>query len=489
MKVKMPDGSVEEFSDDIPKSFIIEKATRMEAMLKDSLKVMMPDGVISNFPNTPEGRAQAKDIAQKMVQSEADLEEAPKTAMEILVPEKSGVMRAIEQGATLGLSDELAGAAGAVRGLYKQGVNVLAEKAGVEGDFLPLGPEDTYTGARDVARAKDLRAKEEGGALYTAAEMAAAVAGGGGLMKGAQSLKSAVTTGAGIGGAAGAGYSEADTVSDVAQDVVKGAAIGAALPAFTGSVGKGVKKVAEKAVSKAKLGTQLRELTPYLDKVQGRLKKSASKLEDWQSKLSDKEAYLGTLDKGSAAYKSTERQIQNLGRKVKEEDFISGRLKSELDLSDKMIQSLESQRGPLGKLLNKTGVDSKMLSAITAGSLLLDSAATGGIAGALVYKVIKGSKGVSQPLEKAITSAGRLRDSQVSKISKGVAGMLEKELKGSTWARVLLDAQRLSPSVLASAHYQLLTVDPEYRKEMKKLTEAENRTLMFNKKSRSNAKD
>lgn len=128
--------------------------------------------------------------------------------------------RGVAQGASLGFADEIAGAAES------------------------LFTDKTYEQARDESRANFKRAKEVNPNAYLAGEF-----GGGAAtmlvpgMAAAKSLRAAAATGAALGGTAGLGASEGETIDELAKDTLMGVGIGAG----GGTVGYGVAKGIEKA--------------------------------------------------------------------------------------------------------------------------------------------------------------------------------------------------------------------------------------------------
>lgn len=171
--------------------------------------------------------------------------EVPQTA----TPEVSalqGFGTGLQEGATFGFADELAGAAGALGGLSG-------------GDVRPMS--EIYQEARDEARAENARIREgapvssfvgniAGGAIPTALVAPAAI--GKNLSLGQKALQGAQNSWK-LGGLAGLGTSEADNVQDALIDtglgVVVGAGTGALLPVATQGLGKGY-DVAKTATSK-----------------------------------------------------------------------------------------------------------------------------------------------------------------------------------------------------------------------------------------------
>jgi hypothetical protein len=159
-------------------------------------------------------------------------------------PEQSmigGTLRAAGQGMTLGFSDELGGAVGA-----------LAAKA--SGDTAPIS--DIYADISGGIRADQKRFSAEHPIISTAAEVAGGLPVGGAMFKGAKTLpdimKAGAKGGALFGGAYGAGTSEGDLV-----DRAKGATLGATVGGVTGGVVPlamtGAGRISQAALGRAKI--------------------------------------------------------------------------------------------------------------------------------------------------------------------------------------------------------------------------------------------
>lgn len=149
--------------------------------------------------------------------------------------------RGLAQGATLGFADEIAGAAGAVKDqVQKEGLGSL---------YKALYNQEQYKKNRDESRENFKKAEKANPASYMAGELGGAVATSfvPGLGVGGSIAKLA-KSGAKIGGIAGLGSSEGETLGELALDTGIGAGIGLAGGAALGGTGKLIKKSADKAV-------------------------------------------------------------------------------------------------------------------------------------------------------------------------------------------------------------------------------------------------
>lgn len=129
------------------------------------------------------------------------------------------------QGASMGYADELAGALGA-------GGQALSKKKLT--DLL-----NDYRAARDAYRAKDQAAKSKYPGTFVGSQLVGGLAGAM-LPMGELGLAGKIAAGAGVGGAAGLGNSQADLtqgeVGQAAKDTALGAGVGAALGAASNMI-------------------------------------------------------------------------------------------------------------------------------------------------------------------------------------------------------------------------------------------------------------
>lgn len=151
--------------------------------------------------------------------SDADLDSLlssppPASAGKPSISKTESAARGVAKGATLGFDDEIVG-----------GVEALWETA--KGNPAKFG--ELYKKHRDESRANSEQARAANPASYTAGEVGGAIGSafvpGMAIAKGA-SLANAAGRAALIGGAAGAGYSEGETVKDVALDAAGGVVAG-----------------------------------------------------------------------------------------------------------------------------------------------------------------------------------------------------------------------------------------------------------------------
>jgi hypothetical protein len=221
-------------------------------------------------------------------------EDVPETEIEAGwedVPEEEEVSaldalrRGVEQGASLGFSDEIRGALGAMGAMDTPS----GAPYGVDtGSGTGESPIDAYRAARDTERAYIEKVKEERPGTFLAGEVASALIPMGGVAKGAKGLLSAGTKalgkqgikeatkqhikqsipmakqGAIASGVASGGYSETDVATDpakLASEVAMGAGMGAlaapVVPAVTKSLAAGAKKAGQLAKSGGKKVTKV----------------------------------------------------------------------------------------------------------------------------------------------------------------------------------------------------------------------------------------
>lgn len=144
--------------------------------------------------------------------------------------------RGAVQGATAGLSDEIAGGVAARQGVEKQLMQRAA--AWLQGEELPADAKaglaevygEKYNEERDATRAADAAASERNPVVYTTGEIAGGIATSLPLMAGGApvTMTRLLGEGAVVGGVAGAGFSEAETAEEILVDAAMGATIGAA---------------------------------------------------------------------------------------------------------------------------------------------------------------------------------------------------------------------------------------------------------------------
>lgn len=162
------------------------------------------------------------------------------------ITQGESLARGAAQGASLGFADEISG-----------GVEALWEKA--KGNPTEFGK--LYEIARNESRENFKKAQEANPGTYMAGEIGGGVATafvpGVAAAKGAK-LANVAARAAGFGGAAGAGYSEADNVGGVLKDAATGAVLGGALAGAAPLVGKvaaragvGAKNSAERLAARA----------------------------------------------------------------------------------------------------------------------------------------------------------------------------------------------------------------------------------------------
>lgn len=154
------------------------------------------------------------------------------------VSQKGTIADALGQGVSMGFSDELAGALGAIPAAIHTGNWSLGEH---------------YRGIRDAARANaegfrernpgTALAAEVGGGLLTGGLGATRALGGVAARNAANLIGRSTATGAGMGLLSGAGYSEADSVGGVAGDAAKGALAGGLLGAAFPAAGQALSRV------------------------------------------------------------------------------------------------------------------------------------------------------------------------------------------------------------------------------------------------------
>lgn len=183
-------------------------------------------------------------------------------------PQSRGTIAdAAGQGLTLGFADELSGLVGAIPAALSTGNNVV----------------DAYKGIRDAARENYAGYKAENPGTALAAEIGGGLltggVGGGRALAGTagrQMLGRAALSGAALGGASGAGYSQADTVGGLATDTALGAAVGGAAGAAFPAAGQALNAVGRRTASMADdLGLRLtpghRFNSPTLKRVEASL--------------------------------------------------------------------------------------------------------------------------------------------------------------------------------------------------------------------------
>lgn len=205
--------------------------------------------------------------------------EAAAPEPEAFSPESASgaALRGFGQGASLGFSDELRGLTGAADELGARMAAPFWKERGLQQTRPEQGLLDALSGRyaedRGEARHEEKRAEEAHPALYNGTELA------GGLMVpipgaspikgagvGAKVLRGALTA-AEMGGAIGAGKSEADTIGGVAADAAESAGLSAPLGAAGSLAGYGAGKLATRfggraaEVKAAKAATDLEKMT------------------------------------------------------------------------------------------------------------------------------------------------------------------------------------------------------------------------------------
>lgn len=223
-------------------------------------KVEAPDGSIIKVEH-PEGASQEDILAFASANYRpASVQAAPEAA-------RGSLADPVAQGMTLGFSDELAGLLGAVPAAISTGNSVV----------------DAYKGIRDAARENYQGYREQNPVASTAAEI------GGGLLTGGmgggralagtagrQMLARAAATGAGLGAASGAGYSNADNLQGLLADTALGGATGAITGAAFPAAGQAVNALGRRVGSIAddvgiRLTPGARYGSPTLRKVEASL--------------------------------------------------------------------------------------------------------------------------------------------------------------------------------------------------------------------------
>lgn len=161
------------------------------------------------------------------------IDEAPK------ITQGESFARGVAQGGTLGFADEISG-----------GAEALWKKA--NGDPTQFGK--LYETYRDQSRANFEKAEKENPKSYLTGEIGTGIATafipGVAAAKGAK-LAQVAARAAGIGAAAGAGYSKEDSVAGVAKDTLVGGTLGGLTAAAAPLLGKAVSKAGEKVKGSA----------------------------------------------------------------------------------------------------------------------------------------------------------------------------------------------------------------------------------------------
>lgn len=180
-------------------------------------------------------------------------------------------LKGAEQGVTLGFWDELQGGVeGAGRAVGLKGLGGPVKDISLQS---PNGLDASkfsaaYQERRDQLRGEDAQAKAE----HPGAHFAGNLAGGivpSLLVPGSTTIGGAAATGAGIGGLAGLGSSEAKTVGGLAVDTAIGTALGGTIGAGFGALGNSGKNLAGFAEKKAfkSSGAMLKDYRSAADEV------------------------------------------------------------------------------------------------------------------------------------------------------------------------------------------------------------------------------
>lgn len=188
--------------------------------------------------------------------------------------EKGTVFDSMGSGLTAGLSDEIAGAVGAI-------------PAAIHTGDWNLG--NHYRGIRDQARENQNAFAERNPGTAFAAEMAGGLLTGGaglarvGVRQAVNTLPRLAGAGAGVGAVAGFGHSEAEGLGGMAQDTAVGAGTGAVggvlLPPVASAIGRGVTapfrhaQATRAARPTAKVGQAIARDDLTTDKIAAKLKK------------------------------------------------------------------------------------------------------------------------------------------------------------------------------------------------------------------------
>lgn len=186
-------------------------------------KVTFSDGRTA----TIEGKSRAE-IEAAVLEVERSIAAAPKP------DERGNIADSIAKGATLGFSDEIAGALGAIPAAFQTGSSI----------------PDAYRGIRDAARGNEQAFAERNPGTALAAEIGGGVLTGGlgagraAAVNVAKSVPKLAGVGAGVGATAGLGNSEGETIGAMATDTAIGGAVGGVagvlLPPVAKAIGKGV---------------------------------------------------------------------------------------------------------------------------------------------------------------------------------------------------------------------------------------------------------
>lgn len=185
--------------------------------------IRMPDGIVVRFPDDMPSDQIKGLIASKFPELAQDGgAAAPQEAVQVDPGIATGLTALLEQGASLGLSDEVAGAGRAAGRFIRNAFT---------GEGLTEGVGDAYARGRDQSRAAVEYAREQAPVAGTVAEIGGALATGPGktVMKAGQSvlerILAAVKEGAVFGGAYGTATAEGDAVDRV-EGGVEGAIAG-----------------------------------------------------------------------------------------------------------------------------------------------------------------------------------------------------------------------------------------------------------------------
>lgn len=197
--------------------------------------------------------------------------------------------RGAAQGASFGFIDEVTGGAQAFADDIKRGISADAPVAKYDNfgritNLDEINRGGTYEKRRDESRAAYKEAQKANPVAYGAGEIVGGVASGIAIPGGsANTLKSAMKTGAAFGAAQGAGSSEADSLGGVLRDSATGALVGAGGGAVGygaikagGAVADKVRPVIEKG--KTYLGENFKNIGEL-----AAFKSSGATLKDWRA--------------------------------------------------------------------------------------------------------------------------------------------------------------------------------------------------------------
>jgi hypothetical protein len=296
------------------------------------MDVTLPNGKI--IRGVPEGTSKDA-IRQKAIQ--AGLAQESDFPTEATPSTRGTIADPVGQGLTLGFSDEIAGALGAIPGSLMTGQSI---------------PE-AYRDIRDIARGRQEQFAERNPGTALTAELAGGLVTGGaglartGALKAGQGLKQTLGAGAGLGAIQGVGMGEGNMLSDAGK--------GAATGAITSLLPAGVQQVARR--------TARGLLSPAMSKVHNKavdlLENAGVKLTTGQKTGSTRlksvegtagQTFLGgsirnTLDQQRQDLQSTLMKMSGFAKKDISEGMVTGEsLKNAADRFSKRYETLLGNR-------------------------------------------------------------------------------------------------------------------------------------------------